>query len=201
MAERESHYEHFVKWRDERWPNVKKIGTPTDELAFCVSHYLSQFPGRIPPMLLEFIREKTMELNEHVALFLEMKNYYDVAHKASQNAHKAWRLAESEMIDAMLNGQVKTFKHLETGEVFGLSEHFGISVTHNNTDLIRNWLVENEGDDAPFLTEVCDKKAVTAHVKTLVEKNRAGGKADEDGVPEFLNLKTRPVLSHRNKNG
>ncbi len=140
-----------------------------------------------------------MELNDHVALFLERKRIYDEAHRTSQEAHKAWRQAEADFIDGLLDKQVKTFKHLETGEVFGLSEHFGISVTQNNTDLIRNWLVENEGDDAPYLTEVCDKKAVTAHVKTLVEKNRQADRGETDGIPDFLNLKTRPVLSHRNK--
>ena len=142
-----------------------------------------------------------MELNEHVAWFLTTKRRYDEAHQKSQEAHRKWRQAETDFIDALLNEKVKTFKHLETGEVFGLSEHFGVSVTQNNTDLIREWLVESEGDDAPYLTEVCDKKAVTEHVKTLVEKNRQDGCADEDGVPQFLKLKTRPVLSHRNKNG
>ena len=142
-----------------------------------------------------------MELNDHVNRFLMAKLEYEIAHKRSQERHKEWRQTEADFIDGMLDQQIKTFKHLETGEVFGLSEHFGISVTQNNTDLIRNWLVESEGDDSPYLTEVCDKRAVTAHVKGLVINNRQGGKADEDGVPEFLNLKTRPVLSHRNKNG
>ena len=142
-----------------------------------------------------------MDLNAHVTAYLLARSVYEEAHKASQQAHKMWKQAEADFIDALLDSQVKTFKHLETGEVFGLSEHFHVSVTQNNTDLIRNWLVESEGDDAPFLTEVCDKKAVTAHVKTLVEANRQAGKGDEDGLPAFLNLKTRPVLSHRNKNG
>lgn len=140
-----------------------------------------------------------MELKKHVDDFLMAKEIYDTAHLASQQAHKAWKQAEADFIDAMLNAQVKTFKHLETGETFGLSEHFGISVTQNNTDAVRAWLVDEDGDDAPYLTEVCDKKSVTAFVRGLVETNRQEGRGDEDGIPDFLKLKTRPILSHRDK--
>ena len=142
-----------------------------------------------------------MNLNLHVNRYREAREGYNEAHKISQQAHQKWKDTERDFIDAMLNERVKTFKHLETGEVFGLSERFGVSVTENNNDQIRNWLVDEAGDDAPFISEVCNKQAVTDYVKTRVEKNRQEDKGDEDGIPEFLNLKTRPVLSHRNKNG
>ena len=140
-----------------------------------------------------------MELNDHVTKYLAARAEYDQAHKRSQERHKEWKRAEAEFIDGLLNAQVKTFKHLETGETFSMSEHFGVSVTMANTDAIRAWLVDEDGDDAPYLTEVCDKKSVTQFVRGLVETNRKEGKGDEDGIPDFLNLKTRPILSHRDK--
>ena len=140
-----------------------------------------------------------MELSQHVDKYLMARLEYDEAHLLSQKAHKELKQIEADFIDGMLNAQVKTFKHLESGETFGISEHFGISVTQNNTDAVRAWLVDEDGDDAPYLTEVCDKKSVTTFVRGLVETNRKEGRGDEDGIPDFLKLKTRPILSHRDK--
>lgn len=141
-----------------------------------------------------------MDLKELAARYVEKRADYDRAHKASQEAHRIWRQAETDFIDEMLDQHIKTWRHSESGALFSLSERFHVSVTQDNNESIRRWLLENAGDDAPYLTEVCSKKAVTDYVRDLVNKNREEDREDEDGIPAFLGLKTAPVLSYRDRN-
>ncbi len=140
-----------------------------------------------------------MDLKEHAHLYLRSRVEYETAKKETARLEKEWRQTEKDMIDAMLDKKESFFRIHGTELSFGLSEHFGISVTQDNSDSVRAWLVETEGDDGPFLVEIPSKPAIAEHVKKLVATNRLRGNEDSEGIPEFLKLKTRPTLSCRGR--
>lgn len=141
-----------------------------------------------------------MDLPDHAESYLLKRQRYDEAKKVSSRLEAEWRQTERDFVDAMLDKKVSSFKMASSGMSFTLSEHLGVSVTQKNDGEIRSWLVATEGDDAPFLMEMCSKPAVTEHVKKIVKSNRLGGQPDDAEVPEFLKVKTRPVLSCRGYN-
>jgi len=140
-----------------------------------------------------------MEMKAHAQMYLDMRKAYEKCKDAANLAEKTWRQTEKDMIDAMLDKKEKSFKILGTELSFGLSEHFDISVTEKNGDQVRTWLVETEGDDGPFLVEIPSKPAIMDHVKACVLVNRENGDEDSKGIPEFLKLKTRPILNCRGR--
>ena len=116
--------------------------------------------------------------------YREAREAYEVAHAASAEAHKAWRAAERELVDLMLDQHVKK---VTIGELTPLLVNaVSISVTQDNYDSIREWLVETVGDDKDFVVTVPHKPTVLQHVKKLVEEG--------EEIPAFLQCDTRPTL-------
>lgn len=135
-----------------------------------------------------------MELKEYAQTYLDLREIYEEARKVSNAAEKEWRKAESELIEHMQEAHVGSWKDTETKHQFTLAENTSISCAQTNYDAIRNWVHDQTGDEGPFLMEIPSKKAVLAFVKDKVAANRQTGDPDSHGLPDFLNLKTRPIL-------
>lgn len=139
-------------------------------------------------------------LHELSESYLEKRDAYDQAYKESSLAEKEWRGAEREMIEYMTEHQVGAWKDHETKIKFELASRTSISITINNRQQVRDWLLMRTGDDEPYVIEVPEKDAVTKYVKELVASNRHQGDPDDKDIPSFLNLNTRPILRRTKSN-
>jgi len=114
----------------------------------------------------------------------------DVAESTAKSAKAAFRNAEDELVDSMLDADLQNFTH-ESGLQCYLRQQFRVSVTQANSRNVRDWLLETTGDDQPFVEEKLDKKAVEEHCKKVAETE------GKDRIPDFLSLYVRPGIGVR----
>jgi hypothetical protein len=114
----------------------------------------------------------------------------ELSSDAAKKAGAAFRGAEAELVEAMLEVDLQNFTH-ETGLQCFLRQQFKVSITAANTQDVRDWLLETTGDDQPFVEEKLDKKAVEDHCKHVAETE------GKDRIPDFLRLFTRPAIGVR----
>ena len=121
---------------------------------------------------------------------------YKAQREIAENA-KAWSTKQNKilstikygLVELMLEEQVKTIG-TEDGCSLGLRRHVGFSSTEDNREQIRDWLVEETGDDQPFMEEVVSKKALNE----LVTKRVDAG-SNENDFPDFLKVNLHPDIS------
>jgi hypothetical protein len=130
----------------------------------------------------------TDTLNDKIAAYYEARSAYDEAKKISDDLDKIRRTRESELVSFMIENQIKNVK-LDDGTTPTLVNSVSISVTKDNFDAIREWLLDTIGDDADYVEEVVSKPAVLE----LVKKKLEGG-SDPTEMPAFLKCDTRPTL-------
>lgn len=104
--------------------------------------------------------------------------------------------AKAQLIDEMVNEGTRTIGG-EDGTTVSLRRSFTCSVTKDNYDAIREWLMDALGDDSPFVKEVVDKPSLQEKLREMV---------DDDGVdittlPQFLRVSARPDVSVRGWKG
>ena len=128
------------------------------------------------------------ELNAKIDAYYAARRDYDIAHKASSDADKVRRAKERELVDYMIENQIKSLAR-EDGTKPILVSATSISCTQENAEEIRQWLLENEGDDSDYMVTVLSKPAVLELVK---KKIKAGD--DPTDFPLFLKVDTRPTL-------
>lgn len=137
--------------------------------------------------------------NRHLQKFNEYaaaRREHDRLHALSAEAEKKRRALEQELVDAMIEARVKSFK-LDGGLTISLRRRFDVSVNKDNEEQVAQWLTDTYGDVRPFQRLVLYKPAVVQHLKDLAEKEQL----DETAVPEFLNLKTTPGVTVRGWQG
>lgn len=110
----------------------------------------------------------------------------------SKAAEAVRRKAEAELVDAMVDAGMKSFK-LEDGTSVNLRKRFDCSVNQDNNDQVENWLRETEGDVSPFQKLVLYKPAIVKMLKERAEREEL----DETKIPDFLNLRTTPGITVR----
>jgi len=132
---------------------------------------------------------QTETINTKTDAYYEARAEYEAAKELSDAAHKKWRRAEAELVDFMLEQGIKKFSR-DDGTTPLLARSCTISCTKGNFDDIREWLRQDIGDDADFVTEVVDKSALLELVKKRIEEDMW----DESDFPEFLKVNTRPTL-------
>jgi hypothetical protein len=128
------------------------------------------------------------ELNLKTELYYEARRDYDQKKALSNEADKVRRQREADLVDYMIEHQIKGFDR-EDGTKPLLVSSVSISVTKDNYDAIRQWLMETEGDDSDFVETIVSKPAVLELVK---KKLKAGD--DVTDFPDFLKPDTRPSL-------
>jgi hypothetical protein len=128
------------------------------------------------------------ELNQRTELYYAARRDYDQKKALSNEADKLRRQREAELVDYMIEHQIKGFDR-EDGTKPLLVSSVSISVTKDNYDAIRQWLMETEGDDSDFVETIVSKPAVLELVK---KKLKAGD--DVTDFPDFLKPDTRPSL-------
>jgi hypothetical protein len=131
-------------------------------------------------------------LTDKILNYYEARAAYDTAKALSDSAHKDMKRAENDVIDAMLDEGTRSVG-LDDGTSCSLRKQFTISVTKDNFHAIRTWLMDTVGDDKDFVEEVVSKPALLDFIRAAVD----AGKLDEEAVPPFLNLNTRPTVNVR----
>lgn len=121
---------------------------------------------------------------------------HEKASRLAADLENAKRKIEQELVDAMLDEGLKSFK-LEGGVTISLRKRFDCSVNQENAQQVEDWLMEKYGDVRPFQKFVLYKPAVVAQLKSEAEK----GKLDETKIPAFLNLKQTPGITVRGFQG
>ncbi len=130
--------------------------------------------------------------------YCEGRKKYERAKMHADACYSDLESIKSKMIDEMLNSKIRAFDP-SNGECtrIGLRREFSCSVTKENTQQIRDWLLTQYGDDMPFVKEVVDKAALIFQLKKEVEE----ANFDVDDYPEFLKVSTRPnVVAYGWKN-
>lgn len=128
------------------------------------------------------------KLTAYIAARLEQNKIKELSKKAEENRRKA----EAELVDALLEAGMKSFK-MDDGVSVGLRKRFDCSVNKDNNDQVEEWLRETEGDVSPFQKLVLYKPAI---VKMLKDK-AAKDELDETKIPDFLNLRSTPGITVR----
>lgn len=118
--------------------------------------------------------------------YLSLRAQYELAKEHAASLHAAMQHAKVALIDAMLAEGMKGYPR-DDGIRITLKRSFQCSVTQENQDAIREWLLEEQGDDAPYVKEVVDKQALLVLLKEQHEKGTE--------LPEFLRVSARPDLS------
>lgn len=93
------------------------------------------------------------------------------------------------LIDEMLATKLKNFKRDDDTSV-NFRRAFSISVTKENSEDIRQWLVDTLGDDSEFVKEVINKPALAERLEDMVTKEVITLEA----IPQFLHVSTRPEI-------
>lgn len=91
-------------------------------------------------------------------------------------------VAERNLVEAMEDADKTNFAEKSTGLRFQTSKKFGISVTRENTDAIRAWLLDREGDDQPYIEEKVNKGEVSKLLRQVCDEEGT------DVVPDFFKL-------------
>ena len=133
-----------------------------------------------------------MDLKDRIANYYETRAAYEQLKAQSDALYHELKRAENEVIDEMLNEGTRSIG-LDDGTNVSLRKSFTVSVTKDNFEPIRNWLMDTVGDDSDFVEEVVSKPALLDYLKAAVDT----GKLLEEDVPEFLRLNTRPTISVR----
>lgn len=132
-----------------------------------------------------------MNLNTLIESYYEARRKDDEASEAKKRTYDVLKHTERTLIDAMLAEGMPSIRR-DDGTTVSLRKSLSFSCTQENMDQIREWLVAEFGDDAPFVAEVVVKKSLTEKLAELLE---AG--SDESEMPQFLNVSTRPTISVR----
>lgn len=125
--------------------------------------------------------------------YLAARHEWEEAKKFASHLHDRVEAKKTQLIDAMLAENMRAYPRKD-GLLISLRRSFSCSVTQENTDQIREWLVEKLGDDKPYVKEVVDKPALTEHLKEMAETT------DLADFPEFLRVSTRPDVAVRGWN-
>lgn len=131
-----------------------------------------------------------LSLNDLCDTYYLARRNWDKAKEETAYRYKLMEVAKARLIDEMLAQNMRAYPRTD-GTLISLRRQFNVSVTKENTDQIREWLIETFGDDEPFVKEVVDKAALTAHLKEMSEH------AMQIKYPEFLHVSTRPDVSVR----
>jgi hypothetical protein len=128
-------------------------------------------------------------LNQKVEAYYEARRDYEEKKRVATEAEKHRRRLEAELVDYMLEHKIKAVDRADGTKPL-LAKNVSFSVTKDNFDAIREWLVEQVGDDKDFIETTVSKSAVGELVKTKIEKE----KWDESDFPAELKVSTRPGL-------
>lgn len=135
-----------------------------------------------------------MNLNDIIDDYYERRAAHERADHAAKQCYHEMKAAEAKLVDAMLEAGMPSVKRFD-GTAISLRKNVSLSVTKDNSDQIRTWLIATVGDDKDFVEEVVAKSAITELVKQQLEE----GLADDD-FPIFLKVSTRPGISVRGWN-
>lgn len=127
-------------------------------------------------------------LNAKINSYYDARAAYDEAHKKSVEADALRRQRERELVDYMIEHQIKKVS-LADGTTPMLVQAVSISVTQENYEDIRSWLRDSVGDDADFLVTIPHKPAILELVKKKIKEGD-----DPSEFPAFLKCDTRPTL-------
>ena len=128
-------------------------------------------------------------INDLIDDYYAARAAHDDAKARATELEKSRRAAEAKLIDFMLDEGTTGVKR-DDGTSVGLRQSVSLSCTKDNTDPIREWLMDELGDDSDFVEEVVSKPALTELVK-----NRIAQGCGEDDFPEFMRVNTRPIIS------
>lgn len=128
------------------------------------------------------------ELNAKIDAYYEARADYDEKHKASSEADAVRRQRERELVDYMMEHQIKKIAR-EDGTTPMLVSATSIACNKDNAEQIREWLRDTEGDDADYMETVLSKPAVLELVKKKLKQGD-----DPTDFPEFLKVDSRPTL-------
>jgi hypothetical protein len=127
------------------------------------------------------------KLNDLIAQYYAARQAYDNAKKISDDFDHARRTAERTLVDHMIENGINKVS-LDDGTTPTLVSTAAVKVTKENSEEIRQWLLDTMGDDHDFLETVVSKSAVAELVRGMI----ADG--NETNVPACLELNQRPTL-------
>jgi len=110
---------------------------------------------------------------------------YDEAKRRSDEADKYRRACERTLVDYMLEIGVTKFGTDDDMQPIIVKQQ-SIQVNKENSEQIRQWLLDTVGDDSDYMKTELSKSAVLELVK---DRSESG-----DEIPEFLGFKESPGL-------
>jgi hypothetical protein len=128
------------------------------------------------------------ELNLKIDAYYAARRDYDEKKALSNAADGERRRLERELVDYMMEHQIKSVDRMDGTKPL-LASSVSASVTKENAEEIRQWLLETVGDDSDFMETIVSKPAV---IELLKKKIKEGD--DPSDFPEFLKVDTRPTL-------
>jgi hypothetical protein len=128
------------------------------------------------------------ELNLKIDAYYAARRDYDDKKAASNQADAERRRLERELVDYMMEHQIKSVDRMDGTKPL-LASSVSASVTKENAEEIRAWLLETVGDDSDFMETIVSKPAVVELLKKRIKEGD-----DPSDFPAFLKVDTRPTL-------
>lgn len=125
--------------------------------------------------------------------YYKMRSRYEVAKRTASVAHDAMQAAKRELIEAMMDMGLDTLSYMEDGSKISFRGGLNISVTQANEAEVRDWLVQNYGDDTPFE----DVKLNKAGIRKRIQEDLDAGQLSETELPKCLKLSRYPDIQVR----
>lgn len=128
------------------------------------------------------------KLHDAIQSYYTARRHAETLRREAADAEIERRRLEQALVDVMLEEKVNSLA-LDDGTRPTLHKQVNISVTKDNFDNIREWLLTAVGDDKDFLETVVSKPAVLRLVKDRLKEGY-----DESEFPAVLRVSTRPGI-------
>lgn len=129
------------------------------------------------------------KLKSTIAEYYAARKEAEEARRIAAEKEGISRALEQKVVDMMLENGTNSLS-MDDGTRPTLVKRVNISVTQDNNEEVRKWLLEFVGDDTPYIVTQADKWRVHKLVKEKMEREGF----DQSDFPSFLNVSTRPGI-------
>ena len=129
------------------------------------------------------------QISKQAELYKQQRMIAETAEAESKKQNKILSAIKHKLIDLMGDAGVRKVGTDDDVTLY-LKRNIGFSLTEDNMERVREWLIEDQGDDVPFVHEVVSRKTLGELLKHKVEVEEA----TERDFPDFLKLSLHPNM-------
>ncbi len=122
-------------------------------------------------------------IGELITEWRAARDEYRAAERKKKELAKEMQRKASKVREALVENGLTNTKCRDGATVY-LHKMFSVSVTADNSHEVRSWLIDEFGDDQPFIEQKLNKKSVADRIQDALDNDEIG----EFDVPESMKL-------------